>query len=173
MAVSGFPSEVRWGLSGNTKPKFKDPASLTSPSVSRLLRDWERVRQSDRTGLNDLPAWSDFDVAEMGYILGRLNLLEIELSPTRYRFHVHGSAGASYIGDDLTGKYLEDYQDEDYREFVKAAFTAAHRDRSPKVVIEKAFTLDKRILRWEGVILPLANDHVNPSHILTGYDFIT
>ncbi len=82
------------------------PDGLASPLLRRLLADW----RSWRTGAHP-PERAGFDIIRVGYIAGRLDLLDVEPAgaaggrPT-FRFRVHGAVSVAVLGDNLTGRGL-------------------------------------------------------------------
>jgi hypothetical protein len=86
-------------------------------------------------------------------------------APRRFRFRVDGSNLAALSGFELTGKFVEDMPDPDYRDFVLALYE--------RVVAEKAPIFLAVAAEWKGcgieefsVTLPLSNDGVTVDGIL-------
>ena len=59
---------------------------IVSPVLQRLYQDWR-----NRLHGREMPARRDFDVLDLDYVLGDLNLIDVEHAPLRFRFRVHGT----------------------------------------------------------------------------------
>ncbi|MGH9809805.1 MAG: PAS domain-containing protein, partial [Terriglobia bacterium] len=86
----------------------------------------------------------------------------------RFRFRVHGSNAVARLGFDLTGKTIEDYPDSEYRRIVREHFGAAVQSRCPQRIVRDPYRIRDRVLRWEGLILPLAADGSTVDMLLVG-----
>ena len=105
-----------------------------------------------------MPSRADFDILDLRYILGDLNLLDVLYQPLRFRFRVHGSNAVRRLGVDLTGKTIDAYPDPDYRRMVRECFSAAALSKLPQRIVRNPYRIRHRVLRWEGLILPLSAD---------------
>jgi len=143
-----------------------DPADLESPRLRRLYQDW-LVRRRGRL----LPARSDFDILDLAYMLGDLNLLEVLRDPLRFRFRVHATNAVKLLGYDLTGKTVDDYPDPAYRAFVNEHYGGVVARREPRRIHRNPFATRDHILRWEGLILPLAEDGESVDMLMGGLDW--
>jgi hypothetical protein len=147
-----------------------DPAGLESPRLKRLYQDW-LARRRGRL----MPARSDFDILDLAYMLGDLNLIEVLREPLssrlRFRFRVHATNAAGLLGYDLTGKTVDDYPDPAYRDFANDHYRAIVESRAPRRIYRNPFVTRDHVLRWEGVILPLAADGETVDMMLGGLDW--
>ena len=75
---------------------------LHAPQSRRLYDDWE-TRRHGRL----FPARADFDPLELRYIIGNLSLLDVLRDPLRFRYRVHSTNMAQFLGFDLTGKEID------------------------------------------------------------------
>lgn len=120
--------------------------------LSRLLAYWQSKVQNDR-----LPARRDIDPVDVKYVLGNVVLVEVHRAPLRFRYRLHGIDLVQRDGFDMTGKWLSDHPEPEYRDRIAAAWT---------VVIESGgimhgfrnYMLDNRIRTYEVLVLPLADD---------------
>ena len=126
---------------------------IVSPTLQRVHQDW----QNRRNGAT-MPARSSFDVLDLKYILGSLNLVEVLRDPLRFRYRVHGTNCVSLLGYDMTWKFVDDYPDPVYRTRVRRNFASVVESRQPRCDLGKREVVDKRIIRFEALILPLAAD---------------
>lgn len=138
---------------------------IVSPVLQRLYRDW-RSRLHGRA----MPARRDFDVLDLKYVLGDLNLIDVEHAPLRFRFRVHSTNAVRWVGTDLTGKTIEDYPDPDYRKMAREHCTAVVETRLPQRIFRDRFPLNYELLRWEAVILPLSDDGSLVNMLMVGFN---
>ena len=69
-----------------------------------LLECWDKARNG-RT----MPARSDFDPLSLPRdLLANMFLLEVQHQPRRFQFRLMGTAVAEMLGEDWTGKYLDE-----------------------------------------------------------------
>jgi hypothetical protein len=114
-----------------------------------------------------LPGRQDFDVLDLRYILGNLNLLEVLRDPMRLRYRVHGSNCASLLGYDMTAKLVDDYPDPTYRERVRSNMVKVVESRTPRCDVGTREIVDGRVIRFEALILPLAADGTTVDMLMT------
>ena len=127
--------------------------TIVSPTLQRMHADWQnRLRGAL------LPARSEFDIVDFKYILGRLNLVEVQRNPLRFRYRVHGTECARLLGYDMTGKFVDQYPDPVYSARVRRNFTSVVENRLPRCDLGKREIVDGRIIQFEALILPLAKD---------------
>jgi hypothetical protein len=131
-----------------------DP-KIVSPTLQRVYQDWQNRRHG-----SGLPSRASFDIVDLKYILGSLNLVDVMRDPLRYRYRyrVHGSKCASLLGYDMTRKFVDDYPDPVYRERVRRNFTSVVESRQPRCDLGRRVLVDLRIIHFEALILPLAAD---------------
>jgi len=116
-----------------------------------------------------LPGRQDFDVLDLRYILGSLNLLEVGHDPLRLRYRVHGSNCASLLGYDMTSKLVDEYPDPAYRERVRSNMAEVVKNRTPRCDAGREI-VDGRVIRFEALILPLAADGRTVNMLMTALD---
>jgi len=142
--------------------------SLESPRLKRLHGDW-LARRNGRL----MPARADFDILDLKYLMGNLNLFDVLRNPLRFQFRVHGSNAVARLGYDLTGRTVDDYPDPEYRDFVNANYRAVVETRAPRRVLrDQPYYTNDRVLRWEGLILPLASDGEMVDMLIVGLDLL-
>lgn len=119
-----------------------------------------------------MPARADFDVVDLKYMLGNLNLFDVLREPLRFRFRVHASNAVARLGYDLTGKTVDDYRDPAYRDLVNGHYRAVVDSRAPRRVLYDPFASAAKVLRWEGLILPLGADGASVDMLMVGLDLL-
>jgi hypothetical protein len=105
-----------------------------------------------------MPARSSFDVLDLKYILGNLNLLDVLRDPLRFRYRVHGTSCVTLLGYDMTRKFVDDYPDPVHRARVRRNLTAVVESREPRCDFGERAVVDGRTILFEALILPLAED---------------
>jgi hypothetical protein len=136
---------------------------IERPKLRRLLQDW-----LDRRRGRAMPSRTDFDVLDLRYILCDLNLLDVFHEPLRFRFRVHASNAVARLGFDLTGRTADDYPDPQYRAVVVQHHTTAVQSRAPLRILHDPYRVRDRVLRWEGLILPLSGDGESVNMLMVG-----
>jgi len=117
-----------------------------------------------------MPARADFDILDFKYILGNINLFDVERDPLRFRFRVHGTNPVTRLGVDLTGKTVDDYDDPGYRALLNRYYADVVETRPPLRVLRDPYMLREKVLRWEAVVLPLSEDGRMVNMLMVGID---
>lgn len=136
---------------------------IRTPALRRLHDDWD-----SRCRGREFPARADFDVLELGYIVGHLSLLDVLHDPLRFRFRVHASHVGDRVGYEMTGKDLADLPAPDMREVVHRHFVEVLARRAPVVQIRDRQILDDRLVSCEVLVLPLSRDGQIIDMIMSG-----
>ena len=71
---------------------------------------------------------------------------------------MHGTNCVSLLGYDMTWKFVDDYPDPVYRARVRQNFMSVVENRRPRCDLGKREIVDRRLIRFEALILPLAAD---------------
>lgn len=136
-----------------------DPAPL-SPDLQRLFAYWR-----SRSGPRCCPARADIDPLDLGYLIGRLALIEVRDHGPRYFVRVWSGAHVVCHGVDLTGKCL------DVACADGGCVPTAELDRCVEtarpVLGVCAVDRDGQLRRWESLVLPLGESR-QPSMLLVG-----
>jgi hypothetical protein len=135
---------------------------IQTPSLQRLYEDWEERRRG-----REFPSRSDFDVLDLGYILGNLSLLDVRHEPLRFRFRLHASRVTERVGYEMTGKFLDELP-QDTRVMVERHYTTVIERRQPVVQVRERQIIDDRILPCEVLALPLAADGTTIDMLMSG-----
>jgi hypothetical protein len=117
-----------------------------------------------------MPARTDFDILDLAYMLGDLNLIDVLREPLRFRFRVHATNATKRLGFDLTRRTVDDYPDPAYRDYANRQYRAIVEVRAPRRIHHDPFVTRDHILRWEGLILPLAADGETVDMLMGGLD---
>ena len=155
--------EIETGSEEKVEMSLATDLGIEHPKLRRLHQDWVD-RRRDRA----MPSRADFDILDLRYIVGDLNLLDVLHEPLRFRFRVHGSSAVARLGFDLTGRTVDDYPDPEYRTVVVKHYTTAVRSRAPLRIVRDPYRVRDRVLRWEGLILPLSDDGERVNMLMVG-----
>ena len=136
---------------------------IRSPSLQRLYQDWKE-RQRGRA----FPARADFDVLDLGYIIGNLSLLDVRYDPLRFRFRLHASGVTERVGYEMTGKFVDELPTREMREMVRRHYEAVVERREPLVEVRARQIVDDRMLPCEVLALPLAADGSTIDMLMSG-----
>jgi hypothetical protein len=133
-----------------------------SPHLGRAVCDWRALRRD-----TPIPKRADFDPLQFRYVLGMLSLLQVHRDPLRFRYRIHGTETARWVGFDLTGKFIDEGLNRDWAE-------KAHRHlwqvaATGKPSLERHFDqfIDHRTLNIEALVLPLSSDGVIPDYLIS------
>ncbi len=126
---------------------------LLSPSLAGAYDAWLRLRRDA-----PCPRRADFDPLLFRGVLGMLSLLDVYRDPMRFRYRIHGTETARWVGYDLTGKYVDEGAS-------KAWIDMAHDHlgqvaNTGRPALERHFNhiIGHRNLNVEALVMPLATD---------------
>jgi hypothetical protein len=119
----------------------------------RLYDDWEARRRGRL-----FPARADFDPLDLRYIIGNLSLLDVLRDPLRFRYRIHSTNMAQWLGFDLTGKEVDDSPNIERGAQIKDHFIEVIDREGPVVRLHEWLGGNHRVLRHEALVLPLAKD---------------
>jgi hypothetical protein len=132
-------------------------ADLTSQIRDpRLLQFYDYWR--DRRGHRRFPRRSDIDPLQVRYVLGYVMMVDVEPHDSpRYRVRLHGSEMAQRARYDLTGKFLEDLPDTEYRAYVLGRCASLVRKGDPEIIHHDR-VLDGEVRKYEALWLPFSEN---------------
>jgi hypothetical protein len=138
-------------------------AEVTDPRLHRFFAYLEEKRAG-----RSFAARRDIDPLDFPYILAHMVLLDVLYEPIRFRYRVVGSGLAGWRGYDLTGKYVHDHPDPEYRDFVVARYRETVEWRRPTGG-RYSLMLDGKSRRYETVRVPLSDDGVTINMIAAAF----
>jgi hypothetical protein len=144
-------------LSGMRQLKTEDvpgrmDLQIENESLRRLHAYWDEKRRGRR-----FPARADIDPLELGFVLGNLTLIDVLTDPPRFRVRLQGSLAASRLGYDMTGKFVDEVPDPEFRRIMLETYRAVvERGEPMRAVREQMY--DSKTHRYEIVWLPLSDD---------------
>lgn len=158
------------------------PQSENAPVfvTSRTLEDLKSIRlkevlttwQVECRGSEQLPAAKGFDILDYRVAVGSIDLVTVQRHPLDFIYRVHSSAGAKYVGCDLTGRSVNDHPDPQYGGFLRSVFTRATSARKPQIVIEDLLLTDNQLMPWEGLVMPMQDDEGQVSRLIFASEFL-
>jgi len=125
---------------------------IDQPTLRRLFAYWNGKRQGRR-----FPARADIDPLELGFVLGNLTLIDVLRDPPRFRVRLQGTLAASRLGYDMTGKFVDEVPDPEYRQVLLETYRGVVEQGRPMCAVREQ-TYDRKTHRYEIVWLPLADD---------------
>jgi hypothetical protein len=144
-------------------PALPDLAhQIGEPRLARLYAYW-----LSRKGARRFPARRDLDPVDLRYVLGHLLLIDVLRDPLRFRFRLHGSQIVSRVQYDMTGKFVEDMPDPDYRDYVIRRCTGLIVSAEP-LSLRRDRTLDGKPYSYEALWLPFSEDGNEITMLLCG-----
>jgi hypothetical protein len=138
------------------------PTAFRRPELSQLYLYWNK-----KCGEQTVPAWGDFDLIELKFVLGNLFLLDVLREPLRFRYRVYASKMAARRGYDLTGKFLDDIPDTEWRNFLIKQYTEIVENGAPFHGVRDRYQ-DHRRFQDEVLALPLSSDGTSIDKLLVG-----
>jgi hypothetical protein len=136
--------------------------TIETPCLRQLYGYWVT-----RRGNNAFPARRDIDPLDFPQALGHVVLLDVLYEPLRFRFRLHDTELVRRAGYDMTGKLVDDLPNHANRDTLLERCRSLIENREPVAVIRERL-LGKRVLGYEAVWLPLANDGRTISILMGG-----
>jgi hypothetical protein len=124
-----------------------------SPQLTCVLGTWRGLRQG-----TPYPRRDRFDPMDFRAVLGMLSLLEVHRDPTRFKYRVHGSDTARWIGYDLTGKFVDEGANKAWAATAAEHLGLVATNGLPSYQRHFNRAVDERYLNIEALVLPLASD---------------
>ena len=138
-------------------------AQIRHPRLVRLYDHWEAKR-----GGRLMPSRADMDPVELPFVLGHLLLMDvIGPKPWRFRYRLVGSHLTHRAGRDLTGRFVDELSEADYRDSVLAWHGWVVENRVPRWGTTKR-VIGSKWLEYELLTLPLAKKGGDVDMTLTG-----
>jgi hypothetical protein len=136
-----------------------------SAELQALYDYWREIRGDRR-----LPSRADLDPVDLPrQLLPNILLIEVSYEPLRFYYRVMGTAIAGLLGEDWTGKYVDEIKDvnesvlQQYFDTVEIAAPSIYFNQYPK--FDRA-TGYERLLNYERLLLPMSNDDRTVHHLL-------
>jgi hypothetical protein len=141
-----------------------DPlAALRDERLHRLFAYLEAKR-----GTREFAARRDIDPLEFAYILGHVVLLDVLHEPLRFRYRLVGTTLAARTGYDLTGSFVDEHPDVEYRAYVMARYIETVTTRRPTGGVYE-LVMDRKLRQYECLRVPLSDDGQTVNIIIAAF----
>jgi hypothetical protein len=104
---------------------YESVAAVRSPIILDMLAYWEGKRVGGR-----LPRPADIDPTEIPRLIATIVIVDLEFNPFRVRYRLAGTRQVHILGNELTGRYVDEMNWEE-GPFVHRIFAHAHETRAP------------------------------------------
>jgi len=111
-----------------------------------------------KRGARFAPTRSDIEPGEIQSLLAHVILIDVIGRPPRFRYRLVGTAFASEYGREITGKFVDEIDLSDRKEFILADYDGVVRTRAPSFSRWEFRKSDGRHMLCRRVLLPLSND---------------
>lgn len=145
---------------------------LRSGMLRRLVEHWEMLR-----GDRSLPSRRELRPEEMDFAVGRMMLVDIfwpsavtETADPTFRFRLVGAEIENAGHKGLTGRWAHELQPEFYRHAVLGAYREAATTGQPSIRRIR-YAAEGAEMRYERVVLPLADQGTVPQALLVGTEW--
>lgn len=126
---------------------------VPNPLLDRLFDLW-RARRGGKT----LPARSAFSIDDLKPWLGRIAVAELEGWPPRFRFVLHGMQLVENMGEDWTGRYLDEVVPPAIRDVIMRPYLDCVAHCVPVFDTLSDDTLPRAFAPADRLVLPCAED---------------
>jgi hypothetical protein len=135
---------------------------ISEPRLQKLHAYWAAQKAARR-----YPARRDIDPLGFRYVLGHVMMIDVLATSPRFRVRLHGSELVLRAGYDLTGKFLEDLPNIEYRAYVLERCANILASGEPMIVHHDR-VLDGQVRRYEALWLPFSEDGGDITMLLCG-----
>jgi hypothetical protein len=152
----------------------RDNAAMTETPLAPLDADLRRLYESwnELRGTRMAPSRAELDPMALRYILGNLLLVDVLRDPLRFRYRLCGTNIVARAGFDLTGRFVDEHPEPQYRDFALARYREVVELAAPLHGVRDE-VLDQRFRRYEVLLLPLSSDGMNVDMVLVAMKYLT
>ncbi len=115
-----------------------------------------------------MPARADIQPGQLSSILPLIVLVDVEQDPRRYRIRLMGSESVKVIGEDMTGQYIDVYQN---HETIAENMSWLVENRAPYLACDKLDRKTRNYLNYYALGLPLSENDRDVNMILFGFKY--
>jgi hypothetical protein len=124
--------------------------------IGRVLEYWRSIRPAE----DRLPGRQHVKPAELAELLRWIWLVDVQREPIRFRYRLVGTGHREVIGEDLTGKWIDEVFSDFPRMRGYADFLAVARGEMRYCRRKPEFPVGEKYVSMERLLLPLARDGV-------------
>lgn len=143
--------------------------ALAESELDRRLQDLLDYWRAKR-GIRKYPARADIDPLDLRAVLGNINLVDVVLQADgtkRFRYRLFGTDFVFYHGADLTGRWIDDVPNPDFRAELVGMYAGVADSGEPRLLTYD-YIYESRRHRFQAVILPLSANGTDVDMILAG-----
>jgi len=148
------------GVTQDSQPPANFRDQIRHADLRRLYDYWDSRRAGRR-----YPARSDLDPVEFSFALGNVTLIDVLYAPLRFRFRLMGGLQAQRVGEDLTGKMVDELPAGFYRDLLLKAYRDTIETGLPNTQHYEQ-VIEGKPRQFEVLRLPLAEDGVTINMLL-------
>jgi hypothetical protein len=138
------------------KKAWAEPLPLppADADLARLYDVWNAQRGTAAT-----PDHACIRAEAFAFILGRVNVVDVDPSGPCYTFRIFGTQIGRYRDIQLTGRSTEELKPRQYRDLIEAHYAAVHATRAP--ALHEVYMSDGAVVRrYRRLLVPYATpDH--------------
>ena len=138
--------------------------TIHHPRLVQLYDYWDAIR-----GDRPMPARRYMDPVDIPALLANIVPLDVEQAPLRFRVRVYGTAVTDSRGADLTGHYLDEFEDTPVLQLYIGANRQTVASMAPHVLTAQYPGNADRSSYFHRLGLPFSNDGSRVDMILIGY----
>jgi hypothetical protein len=146
---------------------IESPLALVDRDLRRLYEFWK-----ERRGTRLAPSRAELDPVSLRYVLGNLLLVDVLRDPLRFRYRLCGTNIVARAGFDLTGRFVDDHPEPQFREFALARYRKVVELAAPLHDLRNQ-VFDHRTRRYEVLMLPLSSDGTSVDMVLVAMKYFT
>ena len=137
--------------------------AIDHPHLARLYNYWD-----DKRAGRAMPTRNDIDPMEIRSLLPHIALIDVEENPQRYRYRLVGTGLITVLGQELTGKYL-DQTPMLFRRFAGNAYGEVLAKKTPTYTVFDTYIPMIRSVRYKRLLLPLSPDGEKVNMVAAGF----
>jgi PAS domain len=137
---------------------------IVSPKLQQLFALWTACTHSP------YPRRAEFHAGPLRFVLGGMSLIDIHHDPLRFLYRLHGTEVASWIGCDLTGKFIEQCPDQSWAAHARAHLTDVARTGAPSVAWHFDEIVGRPYWNLETLVLPISRDGINLDMLISAVE---
>lgn len=132
------------------------------PLVQKFVDYWEGLKRG-----NTAPLRADFSIRDVPTsVWGRLDMMEVERDPLRFKFTVFGTKNMANYAGDITGHYLDEIDVGGKGDHFADEFRIVCETKAPRYKEDFYIREDGAKFGFEGGCFPLLGDDGEVSHLI-------
>ncbi len=137
---------------------------LPNSILKNFYQYWLRMK-----GSRSMPSRSNLNPADITPLLPNIVLVDVEQDPRRYRVRLLGTETVKVLGEDCTGRYLDDLTM--LGSIVKKRYEWLVVEKKPYFYRGNMKNADKPYIEYMGVAMPLSSNGVDVDILMVGIHY--